>query len=440
MTRPGCLAGALLILNVLKGFGQDLPVGGKFQDFNIHVQVTVIPQFHPAFNAEYSGQNSFRPSEPPEFSLTATLFAGARLWRGAELYINPELAGGRGLSNVTGIAGFPNGETFRIGNPVPQMTVARLYLRQTIALSDRETATTDQPNQLAGFQPVDRLTVFIGRISMTDFFDNNAYSHDPRTQFFNWALMTNGAWDYPADTRGYTWGIVAELALPPWAVRLSSAMVPTEANKSTMDRNLDRARSETIEIERSYASGSQKGVVRLLGYYTRARMGSYTEALRMPPGQVDIVSTREYGRKKYGVGLNVEHAFSDNFGVMLRAGWNDGTNETWMFTEIDRTISSAIVVDGALWQRNGDNAGFAVLLNGIAPDHRDYLNAGGSGFIIGDGKLRYEAEIITELYYSYSVPQASLSFSPDYQFVLHPAYNADRGPVHVFGLRAHLAL
>ena len=339
---------------------------------------------------------------------------------------------------MRGIAGFPNGEIYRIGDPTPQVTVSRIFIRQTFALSDRDTMFSDDIDQLAGLQPSKRLTLIFGKISMTDYFDNNSYSHDPRSQFMNWALMSNGAWDYPANTHGYTWGFVGELSLSPWAFRLSGAMVPTEANMSDMDQNIGKANSETMEIERSYEIGSQKGIIRALGFYTQARMGNYEQALQLPPGQIDIVQTREYGRTKHGFGLNIEQAFSDNIGFMLRAGWNDGINETWMFTEIDQTISSAVLLDGALWQRKGDNLGIALVLNGISQDHRNYLEAGGYGFLIGDGHLNYSPEFITELFYMFTLPEFHLSLSPDYQFVLHPAYNADRGPVHVFGMRAHV--
>lgn len=408
-------------------------------DWNFHFQQTMIMQYHPDFSATYSGKNSLKTSEPDQTSLTSTFFIGKRLWKSAELYFNPELGGGSGLSGATGIAGFPNGETYRIGDPAPQLTVARLFLKQTFALSDRDTMVLDDINQLAGRVPSKRFTIIVGKISMTDFFDNNSYSHDPRTQFMNWALMSNGAWDYPANTRGYTWGVITELLLSPWAFRLSSAMVPTEANMSEMDGNIAQANSETIEIERLYEFGTQHGVIRTLGYYTKARMGSYTQALQLPQGQIDIVNTREYGRSKYGFGINIEHAFSEDVGLAIRVGWNDGANETWMFTEIDRTISTALMLDGSLWQRKGDNLGVALLLNGISQDHQDYLKAGGYGFIIGDGALNYAPEFITELFYTFSLPEFHVSLTPDYQFVLHPAYNADRGPVHVFGMRAHVA-
>ncbi len=423
-------------------FAQSAANEAIFSDWSFHFQQTIITQYHPDFSAKYSGQNSLDTSEPAQTSITSTFFVGRRLWNGTEIYFVPELGGGNGLSGVKGIAGFPNGETYRIGDPAPQISISRFFIKTTFALSDRDTMFSDDEDQLAGLQPSKRLTLILGKISMTDYFDQNSCSHDPRTQFMNWALMSNGAWDYPANTRGYTWGFVGELSLSPWAFRVSSAMVPTEANMSDMDQNISKANSETFEIERSYELCSQKGVIRTLGYYTEARMGNYSQALlfsqadQLPP---NIVNTREYGRTKHGFCLNIEQSFSASIGFMLRAGWNEGANETWMFTEIDQTISSAVLLDGALWRRKGDGMGLALVLNGISQDHRKYLEAGGYGFLIGDGRLNYSPEFITELFYSFALPEFHLSLTPDYQLVLHPAYNADRGPVHVFGMRAHIA-
>jgi high affinity Mn2+ porin len=272
---------------------------------------------------------------------------------------------------------------------------------------------------------------------MIDYFDKNRYSDDPRTKFLNWALMTNGAWDYPANTHGYIWGLVAEYVTQPWALRLSTAMVPTEANQSDMDLNLSRAHSETIEIEHDYTFGTHQGVMRLLGFHTMARMGNYDQALELPPGERDVVATRAYGRSKYGMGLNIEQELSDNVGMMFRAGWNDGHNETWMFTEIDQSVSAAIVYDGKAWDRAGDKFGIAMLANGISAEHRAYLKGGGYGFLIGDGNLNYAPESIAEAFYSFSLPTYHLQLAPDYQFILNPAYNKDRGPVHVAAIRIH---
>jgi high affinity Mn2+ porin len=407
------------------------------QDWNFHFQQTIVVQYHPDFTAKYSGANSLDTSEPAQTSITSTFFIGRRLWKNAGVYFNPELAGGNGLSGATGIAGFPNGETFRIGNPMPQVTVARFFINQRFDLSDTLTMVEDDENQLMAPRGASYVNISAGKLCVIDYFDKNHYSDDPRTKFLNWALMTNGAWDYPANTRGYTWGLVAELVTPPWALRASTAMVPTEANQSIMDMNLSRAHSETIEIEHDYSLGMRQGIIRLLGFHTMARMGNYQQALELPPGEVDILATRAYGRSKYGVGLNIEQGLSDNIGMMFRAGWNDGHNETWMFTEIDQAVSAAIVFDGKSWNRDGDNLGIAILANGLSADHRAYLKAGGYGFIIGDGNLNYAPESIAEAFYSLSLPTYHLQLAPDYQFILNPAYNKDRGPVHVVAIRIH---
>jgi len=407
------------------------------QVWNFHFQQTIVIQYHPDFTAKYSGANSLETSEPAQTSLTSTFFIGRRLWKNAEAYVNPELSGGSGLSRVTGVAGFPNGETFRIGNPSPELTIARVFVTQRFDLSDTQTMVEDDENQLMGPRPDAYINIVAGKISMIDYFDKNRYSDDPRTKFLNWALMTNGAWDYPANTHGYTWGFVAEYVTQPWSLRLSTAMVPTEANQSVMDVNLSRAHSETIELEHDYTLCAHPGTMRLLGFHTMARMGSYEQALGLPPGEIDVVATRAYGRSKYGMGLNIEQELCGNVGMMFRAGWNDGHNETWMFTEIDQSVSAAIVYDGKGWDRTGDNLGAALLANGIYADHRAYLKAGGYGFLIGDGNLNYAPEAIAEIFYSLSLPLYHLHLTPDYQFILDPAYNKDRGPVHVVAFRIH---
>ena len=394
-------------------------------------------QSHPDFDAAYSGQNSFLTHEDAKTSVTSTIFLGARLWNGGEVYASPELSGGDGLSGATGIAGFVNGETFRIGDPRPSVTVARIFIKQTWNLSEEYSDVSDDALQLPGRQYASHIMLAVGKISMTDFFDVNRFSHDPRTQFLNWALMANGAWDYPANTRGYTWGLVAEAACFSWTVRISSAMVPTEANRSAFDDDLAHAKSETIELELPYTFAGQKGTARVLGYYTQARMGNYREAIDAPiSGTPDVVSTRAYGRTKYGFGINIEQPLAGWLGLMIRGSWNDGKNETWMFTEIDRAASSALAFDGDAWGRAGDHAGIALVVSGLSTDHRDYLDAGGYGFLIGDGRLHYAPETIVEAFYLVKVVE-TIALSGDYQFVLNPAYNIDRGPVHVFALRAH---
>ncbi|MDD8018932.1 MAG: carbohydrate porin [Bacteroidota bacterium] len=427
----------ILLLPLLLSFAQSDSSVSSECIWNLHFQQTIVTQYHPDFSASYTGANSLKPSEPAQTSLTSTFFFGRRLWNGADVYFNAELAGGSGLSGATGIAGFSNGETFRIGDPSLRIALARGYLKQVIALSDDRVEITDGPNQFAGVLPASRISIAVGKFSIADYFDKNKFTNDPRSQFLNWALMNSGAWDYPADTRGYTWGIVLEYIQPKWAFRVSSTLVPTEANKSEMDLNIHAARSETAELEYAYQLADRKGIFRVLGSYTQAHMGNYQQAAADTSDGIDIVKTRAYGRTKYGVALNVEQQLSDFIGAFARASWNDGKNETWMFTEIDRAFAFGVLADGALWQKNEDRFGAAFVLNGISEDHRKYLQAGGYGFIIGDGHLNYSIEMIGEFFYSWSLIQGVVWLTPDYQFVVHPAYNRDRGPVHIFGVRVH---
>jgi high affinity Mn2+ porin len=407
------------------------------ENLQAHFQATVVTQAHPSFDAPYSGANSLNPDPEHETTVTATLFLGARLWKGAEGYVDPELSGGSGLSKGFGVAGFPNGEAFRVGNPEPHVFLARLFLRQTVGVStERENVESDQ-NQLAGTRPARRIVVTLGKLALSDIFDDNSYSHDPRTGFMNWADWTQGAWDYPADTRGYTWGAVVEYVAPGWALRAGGALEPKEANQLAMDHDVRRAHGLVVEGEHAYRLLGKAGKIRLLGFSNRARMGNYRDAIRetAPP---DVVSTRRRGRSKWGLGANVEQPLTDRSGVFARLSWNDGRNESWAYAEIDRSACAGIVDHPNWWGREKDEVGAALIANGLSAAHRDYLAAGGYGFMIGDGRLRYGPEEIAEAYAK--AVFGSISGTLDYQFIQNPAYNRDRGPVHVFGFRLHVEL
>jgi high affinity Mn2+ porin len=381
---------------------------GKGNWFDIHGQLTSITDTHGPFHSPYEGLNSLRPVRETDTSLTMTLFTTFK-YRGTELGFNGEVAGGTGFSGVVGIAGFPNGEIPRVGKPEPTPYVARLYLKQNVS----------------------RFTWTFGKVAATDFFDNNAYSHDPRTQFENWSIMYNGAWDYPADIRGYTVGAVQEVELGSSVLRVGSFLEPVVANGPKLDGHFTASRGDTFEWQYGYMDG---GTVRFLGFVNHANMGKYREAVD------DIVATRKPGRIKYGFGVNVEQRITPTLGVFTRLGWNDGKTESWAFTEIDRTASGGVSVRGSGWHRPDDVLGAAVAVNGISGDHRAYLARGGYGFVIGDGKLPHPGpETIFEMYYAWRV-QKILTLSPGYQFVANPAYNRDRGPVHIVSLRVHVEL
>lgn len=423
-----------IVLLLLIAFTQ-FSLFSQNKNWSIHFQKTVIPQHKPKINAPYSGENSLVDTSETQTSLTTTIFLGRRLWKGAAIFYNPELAGGSGLSQARGIAGFTNGECFRIGDPAPAIYTARLFLRQDFALKDsKNEVEEDAANSIGGERPTNRFTIALGKFSMADFFDNNSYAHDPRTQFMNWSLMSNGAWDYPANTRGYTWNIVMEYVRERWAIRAASSLVPTTANGQILNWNWANNQSNTLEWEQSTNFFGHQGKFRALAYYTVTYMGSYAEAIRMP--NPDIMATRLNGRTKYGLGINYEQELSPESGMFFRASWNDGKNETWAFTEIDHAISGGYVKDN-LFGRKQDRFNIGFALNGISNLHRQYLAQGGYGFIIGDGKLpNYGLETIFEINYSAKITDW-LTVTPDYQFVLNPAYNKDRGPVHALALRVH---
>ncbi|MBE7176216.1 MAG: carbohydrate porin [Mucilaginibacter polytrichastri] len=413
---------------------------GTVPRFSVHFQQTVIGQYHPSLKADYRGENSLKTHPETDASVTATLFAGMRLWKGAAVFVNPELAGGSGFSSTLGIAGFPNGETFRVGSSDPKIYFARAYVQQTFGFGSGTHVQDDDLNQLAGMQPDHYLTITAGKFGLADFFDDNTYSHDPRTEFMNWSLMSNAAWDYPANTRGYVWGAMAEYGWPGWAVRLAGTMLTTTANGSVWDEHIGKAFAFTAEADHNYTIAGQPGTVRLLGFYNQTKMGDYRQAIAENPAAPDIESTRAYGRHKTGFGINAEQALSPTLGLFAKASYNDGHAETWAFTEIDRSVSAGLAMKGDRWNRKSDVLGIAAVVNGLSAPHRDYLAAGGYGFMIGDGKLNYAPETIGEIYYSVAAYKNWLSISPGYQFILHPAYNADRGPVHVFSLRAHISI
>jgi len=438
------LPGSILLVFVscaAPALGQASPEGPVAAEtdarWDVHFQATTVTQYHPEFKAPYSGKNSLDPDSEHETTITSTLFLGVRLWKGAELYVNPELSGGSGLSHTLGVAGFPNGEAFRVGDAQPRVYLGRLMLRQTLAAGEERERVEEDANQLAGSRPVRRWTLTLGKFGVGDFFDDNAYSHDPRTQFLNWADWTAGAWDYSADTRGYTWGFVLEYDGADWSARVGASAEPLVANGIQFDTDLLEAHALALEGERRYEIVGRKGAARALLFYNRARMGSYREAIdEAAGGAPDVTTTRREGRTKWGFVVNLEQDLGGGAGLFFRGSWNDGKNEAWAYAEIERSVTAGVLRRGLIPGRSGDEAGVAIIVNILSRDHRDYLGAGGFGFMIGDGRLSYALETIAELYYQAAVV-SHLWFAAGYQFVAHPGYNADRGPVHVLGARLH---
>jgi high affinity Mn2+ porin len=415
------------------------PTRGEEELYSIHFQLTTATQWHPSFHAPYSGPNSLGSDAESATALVSTLYADARLWPGGELLFNPELSGGRGLSGTHGVAAFPSGIVYRVGDPAPIVYIARLALSQTFNLGGGRVTNEAGPNELAGTRDRDVLAISVGRLSVTDVFDGNRYASDPTERFFNWALFASGAWDYAADTRGYTGGVLADLAIDWWSARLGIALEPKTANGSNLEWNVIRSHGLMAEYEARYKIRGQIGATSLLAFLNQARMGSYAVVNdnRQLYGN-DIANTREQGRTKFGFALSAEQQLRPGTGVFLRLSASDGRNESWAFTEIDRSLAAGVVQDGELWKRPRDEVGLGIVVNGLSSAHAQYLAGGGEGFILGDGALHYGPEVISDLYYKLSVAD-NVCLSALYQPIWNPGYNQDRGMVHVFTGRLHVA-
>jgi high affinity Mn2+ porin len=396
--------------------------------WNLFYQATSVGQYHGTFRSPYSGPFSLQDYPERDVSLTTTLFLSLRVEQNTTVVFDPEIAGGRGFSGVNGLANSSNGELPRVASATPKPYVARLYVSHDFSLGGSMESSKSEANQLAGQRPVNRYTVTVGRFTLTDFFDNNRYSHDPRTQFLGWGVMFNGAWDYPADVRGYTWGMVHELNSRNWSFRYASAAMPRVANGLRFDRRLFRNRGDVFEGEYRFTAGEHPGAVRLLHYLNHANAGDYGTAIAQgqASGGAPVVSeTRSNGTLKYGFGLNVEQEIAKDIGVFGRLGWNDGKTESFAFTAIDRLATAGVSVTGTRWHRPLDTVASEFTASGISGVHAQYLASGGYDFLIGDGRLRYGPEYISETYYSARLfPGFSASF--DLQHVSNPAYNRDR--------------
>jgi high affinity Mn2+ porin len=433
----------LLFCIVLSARAQDAPLPPIEQEpWNLFYQATSIGQYHGTFRSPYDGPLSLQNRTEADVSLTTTLYFGLRLAKSTQFYFDPEVAGGRGFSGVNGIANFVNGELPRIAAATPTPYIARLYISQDFGFGpDKQTLTSDQ-NQLGGTRPMTRYSIYAGRFSLTDFFDNNKYTHDPRTQFIGWAVMYAGSWDYPADTRGYTWGIVNEFHTRSWSARYAAAAEPRVANGLRFDRRLFRNRGDTFEEEIDYSPGGRDGAIRFMEYLNHTRSGTYADAIRLADqtgGVPEVTATRRVGNLKYGFGINIEQALANDIGVFTRLGWNDGKTESFAFTAMDRLASSGISIKGDRWHRPVDTAAAALTVGGLSGVHAVYLARGGLDFNIGDGKLNYGPEMTFESYYSAQVvPWFWVTF--DIQHITNPAYNRDRGPVWVPSLRLHIGV
>jgi high affinity Mn2+ porin len=411
---------------------------------NFHGQSTFVWQGYPAIRSPYTGPFSLPGSGLGRETFDTTLFAGIRLWQGAELWISPEIDQGFGFADTHGAAGFPSGESYKLGSSYPYVRMHRGFLRQTINLGGEVEKVDADISQFAGTRTANRLVLTIGKFAIVDIFDTNRYANSPKTDFLNWSLINAGTFDYAGDGWGYTYGAAAEWYQGSWTLRAgvfdlsASPAGGISPNGGVLDSTFQQY-ALVAEIEKRYELWGQPGKFKVTGFLNRGRAGKFQDAITLAQvtgDPADITAVRRYTGRP-GVSMNLEQQISAAVGVFARAGWADGNVEPWDFTDIDRTVAGGVSINGKNWGRPDDTVGIAGVVNNVSGVHRAYFNAGGLGILIGDGQLPNPGlEKIFETYYSYALsPDMRLSF--DYQFIANPAYNTDRGPVNTFAARFH---
>jgi high affinity Mn2+ porin len=411
--------------------------------WSIHFQDTFVLQGTPGFRSPYKAQTSLSPNQIRETN-SDTLFLAYSPWQGGSLVVNPEYSQGIGLSHTYGVAGFPNGEAQKASDLQGKEDISRIYIRQVFGLGGEKEPVADAENQIAGEQDISRFTVQFGKFAMNDNVDDNTYNHDERNQFLNWSIWESGAWDYPADSKGYTYGLYLEYNQKNYTLRFVHAQVPKVVNGLALDNQFWLRFGEVLELETRFKIHDHPGKLRTLGFVNRTNSATYNDLVADP--DVNPLKLRA-NRLKYGGALTGEQEITSDLGAFFRLSINDGQTQSWSFTDIDQSASVGLSLKGTRWQRPDDTIGLAAVVNGISKAHQEYLNAGGVGLTVGDGQLpHYGTENIVELYYDVRLPEFGLpevggkvvpSLTFDYQFVDHPAYNEDRGPAHILGARLH---
>jgi hypothetical protein len=409
-------------------------------------QANIIYQGRLPFHSPYQGPNSFHNSAEYKTSLLGTLFTAVRATHSikynTDLILDIESSGGRGLSQALGLAGFTNLDVVRNPNLGSKPYLARYGFHQVFGLTRQTTSQEAGPFALAPSVPVRRIEFRAGKMTLPDFFDVNGPGSDSHLQFMNWTVDNNGAWDYAADTRGYTVGGMAEYDDRFWSVRYGLFAMPVVANGIDMDWAFSRAHAQNGEFELRHSFVKErKGVTRLLFYANRAHMGTYREAVDAFLAGTDktpnILLHEHYGALKYGFGYNTEQEITENLRVFGRFGWNEGQHESFAYTEVDQTVEAGADYAGTRWHRPVDKVGLVVVSNAIKRDHQNYLKLGGLGFLLGDGNLNYGRENIVESYYNWHAWRG-LFYAVDVQHIDNPGYNRDRGPAWVGSVRAHV--
>jgi len=407
--------------------------------WNLHAQTTWIGQVKPGFSAPYTGDNSLKPTAEDSYSLSGTIYAGARLWDGGALFVNPEVMQARPLSGLHGLAGLTDSEQQKGSSSTPKLYLARVYLQQTVDLGGGSEQLDDGPNQLATMVDKHRLVMTLGYLSVIDLFDGNSLAHDARTQFMNWSFLAHGSFDYAGDTRGYTKGLITELDWDDWSARVGHFEVPRDADGQALDNQVFNHYGEALELEHQHTLWEQEGTLRLLAWRNREVMGRFDDAIAYAQqygGTPDTANVRRL-QTKVGYGINLEQSLTPDIGVFARLNWADGNTETYGFDEIERQLSLGTLVQGQRWGRKDDHLGIAWAQNELDKAHQDYLALGGLGPFIGDGAISYKPEQVVEVFYDGHV-MPHLNLGAGWQHIWNPAYNADRGTLNVFSLRAHV--
>ncbi len=405
--------------------------------YAVHAQFTYVEQETSDFNAPYHGTNSLSPNRGAE-TTDATLYLGARLWKGAELWTNPELDQGFGLDDTVGAAGFPSGEAFKIGEAHPYFRLQRFFLRQTFDLEGDSQSLPASLNQLAGSHSSNRIEITVGKFSVPDLFDTNRYTQDQRSAFLNWTALDTGTFDYAADAWGYTVGAALEWYQGPWTLRGGFFDLSTVPNSVHLDPGAHEFQY-VAEIEHRHQFVGRDGRVLLTTFDNRGRMGLLDQAVQLAQatGTIPNVAAVRAYRSRLGADLSFEQQLSTDFGLFGRVGKAAGNVEAYEFTDVDRTAALGLSLQGSSWHRADDTVGLVAINNNASAARQRYLNAGGLGILVGDGKLPHPGpEQIVETYYSAAFI-GYLHISLDYQWINHPAYNCDRGPVSVFAVRVH---
>ncbi|MDB4945466.1 MAG: Carbohydrate-selective porin [Labilithrix sp.] len=431
------------------------------ESWNAYGQLTYISSWKLPFHAPYTNKNgstnSLLPGAERSFTASFTLFFGLRLWRGGEAYFVPEVISERPLSQLRGLGGsIQNFELQKTGGETPQLYRARTFLRQTFGLGGTHVAKTSDPMQLGSTVDSRRVVLTAGNFTILDVFDRNSVTWDPRQTFFNMAFMTHSSWDFPSDARGYSWGGTAELYWDDWAFRIGRITPPQNPNQLQIDFRIDKHYGDQFELEHDHTLGGRAGAVRLLAYRNRVVSGRFDDAIAAvrsdPTKNAAACTGYNYGsanttapdlcwvRKptvKVGIGISLEqHVIADDIGVFFRGMFSDGRSEVDAFNPADRSMTIGASAKGSTWHRPLDVAGVGYGMAWISGIHGDYLRMGGVDGFVGDGDLKQAPETVLEAFYSVSLLRA-LWLSADYQHIENPGFNADRGPVNVFGARVH---